>query len=156
MDLSSGLTPSNINGIIPNVANNHWFTYVVGPATFISMSTEAYFFYQGYEAQYAFMDSVLSKVDRTVTPWVIVYGHRSIYCSCDTDCDSDATTVREGVNGVAGMESLLSKYKVDMWINGHEHDYGKKKRRRRKLCQPRVSNPFLHSLITNREKLSYL
>ena len=91
------------------------------------MSTEAYFFYQGYEAQYAYMDSVLSKVDRTVTPWVIVYGHRSIYCSCDTDCDSDATTVREGVNGVASMETLLNKYKVGIWINGHEHDYGKKK-----------------------------
>jgi hypothetical protein len=25
------------------------------------------------------------------------------------------------------METLLNKYKVDIWINGHEHDYGKKK-----------------------------
>ena len=78
MDNSSGLTPNNIAGLIPNTPNNHWYSYVVGPVTFISMSTEAYFFYQGYEAQYAYMDSVLSKVDRSATPWVIVYGHRSI------------------------------------------------------------------------------
>lgn len=119
MDNSSGLTPNNIAGLIPNTPNNHWYNYVVGPVTFISMSTEAYFFYQGYEAQYAYMDSVLSKVDRSVTPWVIVYGHRSIYCSCDTDCDADATAVRDGINGVASMETLFNKYKVDLWINGH-------------------------------------
>lgn len=58
--------------------------------------------------------------DRAATPWIVVAGHRSIYCSCDGDCDGAATTVREGS---AGMEALLYRYGVDVWLNGHEHDY---------------------------------
>ncbi len=59
-------------------------------------------------------------MDRAATPWVIVYGHRSIYCSCDGDCDGAATAVRLGPkgNGQYGMEAILNKHKVDMWING--------------------------------------
>ena len=81
----------------------------------VSMSTEAYFFYSGAAAQYAWLEADLAAVNRTATPWVIVYGHRSIYCSCDSDCDADATAVRDGANG---MEELFMKHGVDIWING--------------------------------------
>ena len=122
-DNSSGTTP-NIPGVVGG-PNNHWYTYSVGPVFFAAMSTEAYFFYNGVQAQYEFLDAQLAAVDRSVTPWVIVYGHRSIYCSCDTDCDGAATTVRLGPkgDGVYGMETLFAKHKVDLFINGHEHDY---------------------------------
>jgi hypothetical protein len=122
---NSGLTPV-APGLLPGLPNNHWFSWETGAGTpagvhWLSMSTEAYFSYTaGNGAQYAFMDADLAAVDRSRTPWVVVYGHRSIYCSCDSDCDTDATVVRDGQYG---MEALLVKYKVDMWINGHEHDY---------------------------------
>ena len=51
---------------------------------------------------------------------MIVYGHRSIYCSCDADCDADAKAVRDGPTG---LEALFMKHGVDVWINGHEHNY---------------------------------
>jgi hypothetical protein len=115
-DNTSGATP-DIAGLVPAPYNNHWYSYEVGLVHFVSMSSEAYFFYQGAEAQYAWMDADLSAVDRSATPWVVVYGHRSIYCSCDGDCDGAATTLRDGINGQYGMEALLNKHKVDLWIN---------------------------------------
>ena len=119
MDNSSGVTPA-IPGVIAGMPNNHWYTYSVGPVFFAVVSTEAYFFYNGVQQQYAFLDAQLSKVDRSATPWVVVYGHRSIYCSCDGDCDGAATTVRLGPKGDGqfGMEALFAKHKVDLWING--------------------------------------
>jgi len=52
-----------------------------------------------------------------VAPWVIVQGHRSMYCSCDGDCDSAAKTVRDD------LEEMFMDYGVDFFINGHEHNY---------------------------------
>ena len=126
MDNSSGVSP-RIPGIIAGVPNNHYYTYSVGSVFFAVMSTETYFSYPaGVALQYEFLDAQLGMVDRSVFPWIIVYGHRSIYCSCDTDCDSAATTVRLGPkgDGVYGMETLFKKHAVDLFINGHEHDYG--------------------------------
>ena len=52
-----------------------------------------------------------------------MHGHRSIYCSCDGDCDSAATTVREGSASCGGLEQLFFDQGVDFFMNGHEHDY---------------------------------
>jgi len=109
---NSGLTPSGLNGLTPGLPNNHWFSYNVGLVHYVMMSTEAYFFYNGAATQFKWLEADLSAVDRKVTPWVVVSGHRSIYCSCDGDCDSAATTVREGQYG---MEELFMKYGVDLW-----------------------------------------
>jgi len=119
-DGSSPDTPS-VSGISGGLPNNHWYSYAIGPVFLIAMSTEAYFSYKdAVQPQYEWMDATLSSVDRTVTPWVIVYGHKSLYCSCDGDCDGDSDRVRDGQYG---MEELLKKHNVDMWINGHEHNY---------------------------------
>ena len=119
-DNSSGAAPA-VAGLLPTPWNNHFYSYNVGLVHFVALSTEVYFSYPaGLAAQYAFVDADLAAVDRAATPWVIVYGHRSIYCSCDGDCDGAATTVREGTYG---LEALFNKHKVDIWINGHEHDY---------------------------------
>jgi hypothetical protein len=60
------------------------------------------------------------------TPWVLVHGHQSIYCSCDGDCSCDggATAVRDGPFGnvTRGIEQLLFEGGGDFFINGHEPD----------------------------------
>ena len=119
-DNTSGASP-DISGLLPAPWNNHWYSYTVGLVHFVAMSSEAYFFYKGWEVQYAWLEADLAAVDRSVTPWIVVYGHRSIYCSCDGDCDGAASTLRDGINGQYGMEALLNKHKVDLWINAHEH-----------------------------------
>ena len=118
-DNSSGLTPTGVNGLVGGLPNNHWYSFDVANVHIAVMSTEAYFFFNGAATQYAWLEADLAAVDRAKTPWLVVFGHRSIYCSCDSDCDSAATTVREGAYG---MEELFMKYGVDVFINGHEHD----------------------------------
>jgi hypothetical protein len=121
---NGGLTPSGVPGVTPGLPNNLYYSLNIGPLHLAAMSTEMYFTGgPGAAAQYAWLDADLAAVDRARTPWVVVYGHRSIYCSCDSDCDAAATAVRDGVAGEYGMEALLNKHGVDLWINGHEHDY---------------------------------
>ncbi len=117
---SSGQLPTNVSGLAGGLPNNHFYSWEMGSGTpsgvhIVSLSTEAYFFYNLTAAQYAWLDQDLAGVDRSKTPWVIVYGHRSIYCSCDSDCDDAATDVRDGPYG---LEAIFNKYKVDIWING--------------------------------------
>lgn len=121
---ASGTLPTGLTGLVGGLPNNHWFKYSVGRVLFIAVSTEAYFFYNASQAQWQWLNATLDAASKQRAvgslDWIIVYGHRSIYCSCDSDCDSDATLVREGS---WGLESLLYSYGVDMWINGHEHNF---------------------------------
>lgn len=78
-------------------------------------------------AQYAWLEADLRRANanRHRVPWVIVHGHRSVYCSCDDDCDESASILRDGPwgNGTLGYEDLFFAAGVDLFINGHEHDY---------------------------------
>lgn len=121
-DNTSGATA--VPGLVPSSWNNHWYSYNVGLVHIVAVSTEAYFFYPGAAAQYAWLEADLAAVDRARTPWVVVFGHRSIYCSCDGDCDGAATTVRDGPkgDGALGMEEMFKRHGVAIFVNGHEHD----------------------------------
>lgn len=71
------------------------------------------------EKQLAWIQEDLEKANanRERVPWIVVHGHRSIYCSCDGDCDHDANVVRDA------LEEVFFKNGVDFFFNGHEHDY---------------------------------
>jgi len=45
----------------------------------------------------------------------VVHGHRSIYCSCDGDCDAGALIIRDGP---WGLEKVFMEYGVDLFLNG--------------------------------------
>lgn len=59
-------------------------------------------------------------------PWIIVFGHRSMYCT-DTEgnCDYNEHRVRAGIdeNGTFGLEKLFYSMGVDLILGGHEHNY---------------------------------
>lgn len=124
-------TVRSINGEAPN---NWYFSWDSGLVHYISISTEI----QGgamlarggtalIEAQYKFLEEDLKRANknRANVPWIIVNGHRSMYCSCDGDCDEEATQQRLGPwsNGTFGFEKLLFEQGVDLFVNGHEHNY---------------------------------
>ena len=121
-------TVTTDNGVAPN---NWYFSWNLGLVHFVTISSEIYFDYPNLVAsQWNWLKADLqtAAANRTAAPWIIVNGHRSIYCSCDGDCDSDATALRAGVKQSDGsyrygVESLLYQYGVDLWINGHEHNY---------------------------------
>ena len=122
-------TFKSANGEAPN---NLFFSWDAGLVHYISISTEiqggALLGYGGSDLirhQFEWLEADLKSVDRAKTPWIIVNGHRSMYCSCDGDCDQEAEQQRLGPwsNGTYGFEDLLFKHGVDLFVNGHEHNY---------------------------------
>jgi len=114
------------------------------------INTEVYVygcFYWMIEAQYIWLRADLARVDREKTPWVIVVGHRSAYCtkSTDTECNNESQSIRDGLPAAAyhnnlniydqfmepvpnnhnlfGLEDLFHLYGVDIYFSGHTHHY---------------------------------
>ncbi|KAI1864660.1 hypothetical protein JX265_008384 [Neoarthrinium moseri] len=63
--------------------------------------------------QLAFLEADLASVDRTVTPWVVVGGHRPWYT---TSGGEDCSECQDA------FESLFYKYGVDLGVFGHVHN----------------------------------
>jgi len=113
-----------------------YYSFDLGPVHFVAVSTELYYFLDQFErvkAQYEWLDADLKAANdpaaRSARPWIVLFGHRPMYCS-NKDSD-DCTNVNcrtrvglpEGNKQVYGMEPLLAKYGVDLSIWAHEHSY---------------------------------
>ncbi|KAK9319470.1 Metallo-dependent phosphatase-like protein [Lipomyces orientalis] len=101
---------------------NMWYSWNYGMAHFVQFNTETDFpsapehVYSGpfgtSGQQIAWLEADLAAVDRTVTPWVIVSGHRPWY-SASTNCTACGDA----------FESVMVKYNVDVVWAGHVHFY---------------------------------
>ena len=105
-------TVVSLNGESPN---NWYYSWDAGLVHYIALSTEAWFnpLQMGrLAAQHKWLMEDLAKANqnRDKVPWIIAHGHRSVYCSCDKDCDGAAKTIREGKYG---LEEVFMKYGVD-------------------------------------------
>lgn len=74
-------------------------------------------------AQHKWIEEDLAKasLNRNKVPWIIVVGHRPLYCSDLIQylprCLGEAVFFRRD------LEWLLQKYKVDVYLCGHDHQY---------------------------------
>jgi len=119
---------------------NLYSSFNVGNVHFVSISTELYFYNDYYTAdhigqQYNWLKNDLIKANthRADHPWIIVFGHRPMYCSLDTNdgqdiCTLDTTNIRDGVSFTGGkrqygLEALLQEMGVDFFLSGHMHSY---------------------------------
>lgn len=118
--------------------NNFYYSFNVGPVHFISFSTEFYYYveYSGREAlqlQYEWLEKDLAQAsspsERAVRPWIVVFGHRPMYCSSNDndDCTKDSNILRRGLSGIPGhtyaLEKLFFDHGVDVQFYSHEHQY---------------------------------
>ncbi|XP_077516899.1 acid phosphatase type 7-like isoform X3 [Amblyomma americanum] len=115
--------------------NNHFFSFDIGPAHIISLSTEFYFFleygFMQIKHQYEWLEQDLKEATRSERrrerPWIITMGHRPMYCSNNDrdDCTMYESIVRKGIPLVHlyGLEDLFYKYGVDLEFWAHEHSY---------------------------------
>merc|ERR1719242_1405342 len=113
--------------------NNWYFSWNAGMVHFVAISTEIYFnFPFMIKEQWEWLQSDLETANknRSAAPWIVVYGHRPLYCSAtpNSDCGKDAELVRMGVKNKSneyqfGMEQLFYEQGVDFYICGHEHNY---------------------------------
>jgi len=110
---------------MPGGNDNMFYSFNMGPAHFVSISTEFYFFIvYGTEQivnQFKWLEADLAQAneDRHIRPWIIVYGHRPPYCSNihNDDCRNHNSRIR------LGLEQILDDYGVDLVIWAHEHCY---------------------------------
>jgi len=105
-----------------------YFSVNVGPVHFAYIDTDAWIYEEVYPlrpAIYDWLERDLMAVNRTRTPWLILIGHRAMYCEVDTgdECNLEAETIRNGLNGSRAVEPLMLKYGVDMYFAGHTHHY---------------------------------
>jgi len=122
---------SGITGSESGSNTNWWFSYDISYVHFVAVSSELYYHPELAEqlsAQYAWLDQDLAKANanRHDVPFIIVYGHRPMYCSNVDDmpdCSTDAQTLRRGVNGQFSLEDMLAKHGVDFYLTAHEHSY---------------------------------
>lgn len=118
-----------------DVEDRMYFSWKLGPVHFISISTEYYYFLNyGLKMlinQFEWLKRDLEEAnrpgEREQRPWIVVYGHRPMYCSNSDgdDCTRLSDVVRTGlpILKMFGLEKLLWKYGVDIAIWAHEHSY---------------------------------
>ncbi|KAF2904536.1 hypothetical protein ILUMI_01637 [Ignelater luminosus] len=120
---------------MPGGSESIMYSFDIGPLHIISISTEVYYFmYYGIKSlvfQYEWLEEDLIKANlpenREKRPWIVVIGHRPMYCSTTDrdDCTHYETITRVGIPflHVFGLEKLLYDYGVDVEIWAHEHAY---------------------------------
>lgn len=107
--------------------NVRWMSWRAGPATFFSLDPDGWIYPLVYDimpSQFAWLESAISRVNRTETPWLVFAVHRAMYCTKSTDgeCNSEAEALRNGQLGLLyALEPLLAKYGVDFYFSGHTH-----------------------------------
>ncbi|XP_046847754.1 acid phosphatase type 7-like [Xenia sp. Carnegie-2017] len=121
---------------MPGDSEGLYYSWNIGPLHIISISTEIYFYgiikdQHMLKNQFNWLKNDLeiatSPENRKNQPWIMVMGHRPMYCS-DTDkddCTKNDSVVRTGVSPLHlfPLEPLFYKYGVDLLIWAHEHNY---------------------------------
>lgn len=94
------------------------YSFSRGPVHFIMLDTEMNSTIGS--PQYDFVALDLKRVDRTMTPWIIVSMHRPMYLP---------TTYWKDINNAARLvsdwEGLFMDHNVDIVFSGHEHSYAR-------------------------------
>ncbi|KAL9667046.1 hypothetical protein QQ045_001391 [Rhodiola kirilowii] len=117
---------------------NFWYSTDYGMFRFCVADTE-HDWREGTE-QYKFLEHCLSTVDRRKQPWLIFLAHRVLGYS------STSFYAQEGSFGEPmgrdSLQKLWQKYKVDIVISGHAHNY-------ERTC------PIYQNVCTSKEKYQY-
>lgn len=120
---------------MPGEQGGIMYSFNMGPLHIISISTEVYYFInyglKSLVLQYEWLEDDLKRANqpenREERPWIIVMGHRPMYCSNSNpaDCRRHSTITRVGLPffHIFGLERLLYSYGVDLEIWAHEHSY---------------------------------
>eukprot|EP00164_Ancoracysta_twista_P016898 GFYU01028567.1.p1 GENE.GFYU01028567.1~~GFYU01028567.1.p1 ORF type:complete len:355 (+),score=133.72 GFYU01028567.1:160-1065(+) len=98
--------------------DNWYYSFNYGNVHVIMMSTEHDFTKGSKQNQW--LEADLKAVDRSVTPWVVVGGHRPMYSSEEPENGYDYVI---GQHMSEAFEDLLHEYKVDVAFWGHMHTY---------------------------------
>mmetsp|Transcript_20696 Transcript_20696/g.57445 ORF Transcript_20696/g.57445 Transcript_20696/m.57445 type:complete len:389 (-) Transcript_20696:198-1364(-) len=106
-----------------------WYSWDIGRVHFVSVASEPFVmasqssdFAQLAKDQLLWLAKDLGQANRNrrKRPWVVVYGHRPLYCSNKgpgRDCNHNASKVR------FALEKIFLIFGVDLYLCGHMHAY---------------------------------
>ncbi|XP_061985559.1 probable inactive purple acid phosphatase 1 isoform X2 [Populus nigra] len=117
---------------------NFWYSTDYGMFRFCIADTE-HDWREGTE-QYKFIEHCLASVDRQKQPWLIFLAHRVLGYSSSTFYADEGSF--EEPMGRESLQKLWQKYKVDIAIYGHAHNY-------ERTC------PIYQNICTSKEKSYY-
>jgi acid phosphatase type 7 len=106
---------------MPN--NKFWYTFTVGYVRFLAIHTEAFITeVDKLPDMLPYIQNVLNRspADKQAYPWLVVFGHRPMYCCSDdkpTTCGTEANSIKQY------LEDWFKNYNVDLYVNGHVHNY---------------------------------
>lgn len=100
-----------------------YYTFTIGFVRFVSINTEYFFTNKEYLNHMVYF--VTEQLDRSWTdivkyPWLVVYGHRPMYCESESKsqaCSGQSDVIKQY------LEILFSRFRVDLYINAHVHNY---------------------------------
>ncbi|XP_071079387.1 acid phosphatase type 7-like isoform X2 [Haliotis cracherodii] len=133
-----------------------YFSWNIGPAHIISFSTEVYYYgvsTENIRAQYEWLEKDLQAANlpgnRAARPWIIVMGHKPMYCSnkdAENLCDNVNNPIRNGNKYYpASLEELFYKYGVDLEFYAHEHSYERLwPVYKTKICNGSIDKPYVN------------
>eukprot|EP00466_Bigelowiella_natans_P010132 jgi/Bigna1/82342/fgenesh1_pg.91_\ len=100
--------------------DNLWGSYDYGGVHFTHFSTEHSL--KPDSDQIAFLEKDLAKAaeNRASVPWIVVYGHKPLYCSTNDYYDCK---IGGPLHIAPAVEHLFQKYEVDLFLAGHLHNY---------------------------------
>ena len=93
------------------------------PIKFININSEVYYFDSlkpTIQTQTNFIKNQITNVNRSKFPWLIVTGHRPMYCSSD---DNDFCSRWKTDPLRLALEEILFASNTTLYISGHEHNY---------------------------------
>lgn len=93
-----------------------WYSFNEGPVHFVALASEMSA--HSDSEQMAFLQADLAAVDRSITPWIIVYGHRPMYSSSS---NANGFDLADGP-WWPEVEAVFLKYQVDLCLWGHVHN----------------------------------
>ncbi|KAI9482514.1 Metallo-dependent phosphatase-like protein [Zychaea mexicana] len=118
-----------------NFDNSLMYSFNYKSLHLVSFSTEVYFdgTDEMIQTSINWLEEDLAEANkhRKQRPWIILITHHPVYCSAPNseDCASNAARIRDGpVNSVTqehwgGLEPVLLKHDVDLYLTGHVHNY---------------------------------
>ena len=95
-----------------------YWSYDIGLIHIVGIETEQNFSIGS--PQYKWLQADLAGVNRSITPWVVVHGHRPMYVNSNQNgsLNTDQGMMTELINN---LEPLLWKYNTNVAMWGHNH-----------------------------------
>jgi hypothetical protein len=97
-----------------------WWSYETGLFHIIAISTEHH--YAIGSPQYRWLLQDLQAINYTMTPWVVLMGHRPMYVSSQQCCDI-GTDLPVMQSLMTNLEDIIHQYHVNIGLSGHLHNF---------------------------------